>query len=233
MTTKQDNKFNPQEYLTSIKGKDYLEVKWRIVWFRSEHPDWTVKTDPVAIKDNFAIFKATILDESGREIATSHKMEDKSGFGDFIEKAETGAIGRCLALCGYGTQFSPEIEEGDRIVDAPIFKPSTSPQNAPTADSKTQDKPTPTQSATNDSRASGLITEKQINYVNKLHEELGWKSITAQAFLLKAFHKKKVELLTKQEASDWIEKLQNKIEDNKKKEEEVKIEDIDLMDLEG
>ena len=33
--------------------------------------------------------------------------------------AETGAIGRALALCGYGTQFSTELEESN-VVDSPV-----------------------------------------------------------------------------------------------------------------
>jgi ribosomal protein S27AE len=37
-----------------------------------------------------------------------------------MEKAETGSVGRALSLCGYGTQFASELEEGQRIVDAPI-----------------------------------------------------------------------------------------------------------------
>ncbi len=31
----------------------------------------------------------------------------------------TGAVGRALAYCGYGTQFAPELEEGNRLADAP------------------------------------------------------------------------------------------------------------------
>jgi hypothetical protein len=43
-----------------------------------------------------------------------------------MEKAETGAIGRALALIGYGTQFcADELDEGDRIVDAPVAKKSS------------------------------------------------------------------------------------------------------------
>jgi hypothetical protein len=38
-----------------------------------------------------------------------------------MEKAETGAIGRALALIGYGTQFAPEMDEEDRIVDSPVI----------------------------------------------------------------------------------------------------------------
>ncbi len=107
--------------LIQLKGKDYLEVKWRVVWFRKEHPDWTIETE-VQPQNGSCLSKATIKDTSGRVISTAHKYEDKQGFGDYIEKSETGAIGRALALIGYGTQFAVEIEEGQRIVDAPIVR---------------------------------------------------------------------------------------------------------------
>ena len=40
---------------------------------------------------------------------------------DYIERAETGAIGRALAALGLGTQFSgDEFDERHRIVDSPV-----------------------------------------------------------------------------------------------------------------
>lgn len=113
--------FNPNEYLTKIKGKDYLEVKYRLVWMRSEHPDWGIETEIVNSVAGAAQIKATIKDQTGRILSQAHKMETKSGFPDYLEKAETGAIGRALAMCGYGTQFTAdELDEGKRIVDAPV-----------------------------------------------------------------------------------------------------------------
>jgi hypothetical protein len=107
--------------LLNLRGKEYLEVKYRLVWFREDHPDWSIETELLSVTDVSAYAKATIRDESGRTIATSHKFESIQGFPDFIEKAETGAIGRALALIGYGTQFcADELDEGNRIVDAPI-----------------------------------------------------------------------------------------------------------------
>lgn len=106
--------------LLNLRGKEYLEVKYRLVWFREDHPDWSIETDLVSVTDVSAYAKATIRDDKGRVIATSHKFESIQGFPDFIEKAETGAIGRALALIGYGTQFcADELDEGKRIVDAP------------------------------------------------------------------------------------------------------------------
>ncbi len=46
-------------------------------------------------------------------------------FSDYIEKAETGAIGRALAALGYGTQFAPEFNEEHRIVDSPVERTTT------------------------------------------------------------------------------------------------------------
>lgn len=109
--------------LLNLKGKDYLQVAHRLVWFREEKPDWTIKTSFVSISADYAIAKAEILTAQGLLVATAHKSEDKKGFFDFIEKAETGAIGRALALCGYGTQFcAEELDEGKRIVDSPVFR---------------------------------------------------------------------------------------------------------------
>lgn len=106
--------------LLNLRGKEYLEVKYRLVWFREDHPDWSIETELISVTDVSAYARATIRDEKSRIIATSHKFESIQGFPDFIEKAETGAIGRALALIGYGTQFcADELDEGKRIVDAP------------------------------------------------------------------------------------------------------------------
>lgn len=107
--------------LMNLKGKDYLLVAYRIVWFREEHPDWRIETEFLVLNENAAIARAKILNADGVVIAMSTKSETPKGFGDFIEKAETGAIGRALALCGYGTQFTDDLDEGDRLADAPIL----------------------------------------------------------------------------------------------------------------
>jgi hypothetical protein len=107
--------------LLNLRGREYLEVKYRLVWFREEHPAWAIETDLLSVTADSAYARASIKDDTGRVIATSHKFETKKGFPDFIEKAETGAIGRALALVGFGTQFcADELDEGDRIVDAPV-----------------------------------------------------------------------------------------------------------------
>lgn len=112
--------FNPNDHLMDLKGKQYLQVMWRLVWFREDHPNWCIDTHLEQLSENHAVFTAKILDENGMQKASGYGSESMKDFRDFIEKAETKAIGRALAMLGYGTQFAPELDEGERIVDSPV-----------------------------------------------------------------------------------------------------------------
>lgn len=114
--------------LLSLKGKEYLQVAHRLVWFREAHPTGIVKTTMLSHqgegKEEYAVFKAEVFIDSERGpmmVSSAHKKETRGGFDDFIEKAETGSIGRALALAGFGTQFTgDELDEKDRLADAPV-----------------------------------------------------------------------------------------------------------------
>jgi hypothetical protein len=113
--------FDPSRHLTLVSGKEYLEVRWRLVWLRSEHPDAIIDTELISHQGNEAVFKAYVKIPDGGS-ATGYGSEDSQGFGDYLEKAETKAIGRALAALGYGTQFSHDHDFGaaqGRVVDAP------------------------------------------------------------------------------------------------------------------
>ena len=101
---------------------DYLPVAARIAWFRKDHPYWAIVTEIEHLADKAVVMKATIKDSVGSVIATARKKETEAGFPDYIKKAETGAIGRALAMCGYGTLQAPEFDEQDRLADAPAEK---------------------------------------------------------------------------------------------------------------
>jgi hypothetical protein len=101
---------------------DYLPVAARIAWFRKDHPYWSIITEIDQLADKAVVMKAIIKDVTGVIIATARKKETEIGFPDYIEKAETGAIGRALAMCGYGTLQAPEFDEQDRLADAPVEK---------------------------------------------------------------------------------------------------------------
>lgn len=107
-------------------GKMYLPAAFRLVWFRDECPideGWGIMTEikEGGVVQNIVSVQASIINPGGIVVAQAHKTETKEGFPQgFLEKAETGAIARALAMCGYGTQFSPELDEEDHVADAPV-----------------------------------------------------------------------------------------------------------------
>src|SRR5262245_20203861 len=112
--------------------EDYLEVKWRLRWFRLEHPHGVVHTEEryVDPESGYARFKAAVSDGEGGS-ATGHGTETKARFEDYCERAETRALGRALAALGYGTQYAGEdLSEGEHVVDGPVE--TKAPPTAPT-----------------------------------------------------------------------------------------------------
>jgi hypothetical protein len=123
--------FNPADHLTSLKGKSYLEVKWRLVWLNDycerQGLSFSVESEVVQLDltKGFALVRAeVVIARDGQVIkrASGLGSEESSDFGDFIEKAETKAIGRALAVLGFGTQFTGDDLEGV-IADAPVTRP--------------------------------------------------------------------------------------------------------------
>jgi hypothetical protein len=109
----------------NLSGKAYLQVADRVHAFRLDHPTWTILTEVIegSLKEKYVIWKATIMDETGRIISTGQKVEDvppagSRGCQDWYEKGETGAIGRAIGNCGYGTVAALE-EDPDWPCDAP------------------------------------------------------------------------------------------------------------------
>lgn len=110
--------------LLNLKGKEYLAVAHRLVYFREVYPNGIIKTQMLAMQGEgdaeYSVFKAEIYVD-GVMVSSAHKKETRKGFEDHIEKCETGAVGRALALAGFGTQFcSDELDEKGRLADAPL-----------------------------------------------------------------------------------------------------------------
>ena len=106
-----------------MQGRDYLEVKWRLVWFREAHPKGGITTSPVTVTADEAVIHASVRDEDGTILGEGLGWCDrKSGkMGRYVEKAETAAIGRALGVAGFGTQFmGDELDEGDHLADSPV-----------------------------------------------------------------------------------------------------------------
>lgn len=93
---------------------------------RLQRADWGIQSEIVRFDDQLAVVRATVTNAAGLVMAQGHKQEEPRHFGDYLEKAETGAVGRALGYLGYGTQFAPEFEEGERIVDSPVERPKAS-----------------------------------------------------------------------------------------------------------
>ena len=58
-------------------------------------------------------------------MATGWGSETAADFGDYVEKAETKALGRALAALGFGTQFCEDYgygAEAGRVVDTPVAR---------------------------------------------------------------------------------------------------------------
>jgi hypothetical protein len=203
--------FNPQDHLIQLKGRngiaDYLPVQWRLAWFREVCPYGTIDTEELEVDldremeeevlvwsdethsnekvvkraRGYARYKAIVTDGKGGR-ATGTKSEKAVSFPDFIEKAETGAIGRALAALGYGTQFTgDEFDERHRIVDAPVNRPTpvvaaesngngrwpTPSTSAKVAEKRTGD------NANEHDEASQPITDAQLTSIRRLYERLG------------------------------------------------------------
>jgi hypothetical protein len=103
---------------------DYLEVKWRLVLFREQYPHGVITTEEICVDldRGYARYKATVEDGAGGR-ATGYGTETQADFADFCERAETRALGRALAVLGFGTQFvGADLTEGEHVADAPVAR---------------------------------------------------------------------------------------------------------------
>jgi hypothetical protein len=106
---------------------DYLEVRWRVLMFREKYPHGVITTEEIFVDldRGYARYKATAEDGDGGR-ATGYGTETKADFTDYAERAETRAIGRALALLGFGTQFvGADLTEGEHVADAPVSPPAS------------------------------------------------------------------------------------------------------------
>jgi len=109
-------------------GAQYAKVSDRLKEFRSENPRASITTTPIPQDSGMVLFKAYILKDKADEHsadATGHALQIKAGTKDF-EKLETVAVGRALALLGYGADgeiaSSEEMEEFERFQDEKKFE---------------------------------------------------------------------------------------------------------------
>lgn len=118
MTENTEQRFDPRAHMMNVKGGKYLPVSARLIWFRQDHPDAILETDPHIVNETIAVFRTRIALPTGG-IAVGWGSCTPNQFPDgYIEKAETKARGRALGALGYGT---PEDEEDENaLADGPV-----------------------------------------------------------------------------------------------------------------
>lgn len=96
----------------NIKGKNYITVNERLKHFRTEptFKGWQINEQLVHIDEKEGIFKVTISDTKGVEMASAHSQEyrDSSYINktSFVENGFTSALGRALGYLGIGIDTS-------------------------------------------------------------------------------------------------------------------------------
>ena len=125
--------FNPADFTRNLPNEDgtmsmYLDVKYRLLWFRLHRPEGKIDTEIIHVDDKSAVVSCKLYesktDPADQYIARScaQRFVTQEKFGDrYLEIAETAAIGRVLAAAGYGTQFcgSTDLMTGV-VADSPI-----------------------------------------------------------------------------------------------------------------
>lgn len=126
--------FEPKDYLRKEETEDgvsyYLDTKYRLLWFRMKYPEGKLVKIPKALNKEFATFEVRVYtDKNDAEnnflangFASRYKDDGNEKFGlNFVESAETAALGRALKDAGFGTQFCDIALPNDQtIVDAGV-----------------------------------------------------------------------------------------------------------------
>jgi hypothetical protein len=177
--------YDPNNHLMQLKGRDYLNVQNRLLWFIRDQRafisgglarvPYVIQTELVELdrEAGFAHFKTYVRDVLGNE-STMYGSESAKDFGDFAEKASTKSLGRALLALGYGTAFAPEMDEGERVVDAPVERKRAGTRS--TIEPAARPVPTPAAAAPaqrNATSAEPMATEQQLRSISKLCEALG------------------------------------------------------------
>ena len=125
--------FNPAEFTRELPNDDgslslYLDVKYRMLWFRLHRPNGKIDSEIIHVDEKSAVVCCKLYSDRGdpadQYLAKScaQRFVSQEKYGDrYLEIAETAAIGRVLAAAGYGTQFCGATDMLSGIIaDAPV-----------------------------------------------------------------------------------------------------------------
>ena len=125
---------------TKIKGKDYVEVNQRLLFFRNEkkYEGWGIEIRFLVLDSESCVAQCTIKDDDGYIVAQGTAQEDKSSSRinqtSYVENCETSAVGRALAMLGIGieTSIASSNEVSMAIAKQEGAPKKASPKKAPT-----------------------------------------------------------------------------------------------------
>lgn len=210
-------RFDPRPHIIRLPNGEYLEVKWRMVWFRQEHPAGRIDTEVLEVTPDYARVRATasypieVGDQIEWALGTGHGTATRTAkqYGDrYVERAETAAIGRALAALGYGTQYASELSEDDGdLSDAPVSRPQPPEDDNPW---DVPPHPRSVEAQRSQRSTSGVArraTAKQVGFIKDLIYEQGISRETLE-HTLHARYGHGLDELTTAEASEVIEALQ-------------------------
>jgi len=106
--------------VVKIHGREYKTVALRVAEFKEAYPEWSIVTELVSADEDTVVMKALVLDQEQRIRGTGYAEEKRSASKinktSAMENAETSAIGRSLAACGFaGTEFASADEVANAI----------------------------------------------------------------------------------------------------------------------
>ena len=155
----------------NIKGKEYITVNERLIYFRNQanFKGWQIIETIVSIDDKEGIFKVSLFNDKGHEIASAHAQEyrDSSYINktSFVENGFTSALGRALGYLGIGIDTS--------IASAEEVKNAVSNQKQATAEDDLK-----------------WLTEAQLNATLKATEDQAQKVM--KTFKMKKEYREKI-----------------------------------------
>lgn len=111
----------------NIKGKQYVEVNERLIYFRNNYPNFSLTSEVLEKTDKSILILATITNAEGKVISTGMAEEEKGSTfinkTSYVENCETSAWGRALANFGIGLDTS--VASADEVKNAIANQEST------------------------------------------------------------------------------------------------------------
>lgn len=183
--------FEPKNYLREEQSEDgisfYLDTKYRLLWFRLKYNTGKIVKIPKTLAKDYATFEVRIYADVNdapenflaNGFASRYRDDENKLFGlNFVESAETAALGRALKDAGFGTQFCDIALPNDmQIVDSGVniaFDADNSEIPNPDEDGIPIGIDGPSEENSNDDKTtsvSEIVTSAKVTTVEKKEQE--------------------------------------------------------------